>query len=310
MALTSKSRVGPTTLGMNAPTRFEDRRDVAPSHPSPDMRRRRPRSEIVVVQVLNGFRVLHHGQSVALPASSQRVVAFLAVKARPLRRSYVAGTLWAESEEEHAAANLRSALWRLRRLRWQLVESVGTELWLGSTVRVDLDAALQYAHRATRWGSRGLKPREADSAFELLASDLLPEWCDEWVTIERESFRQLRLHALEGICERFTAAGMLEAAVRAGLAAVEGEPMRESAHRILMKVYAAENNSSEVIRQYRLYRRMLEDELGVEPSVEMKDLVRGLFRDGLVNRSGAAIRNQFVDGWRARRDPTDQREGP
>ncbi|MGH8905015.1 MAG: hypothetical protein ACRD0K_00470 [Egibacteraceae bacterium] len=33
-----------------------------------------------------------------------------------------------------------------------------------------------------------------------LAGDLLPDWYDDWVLIERERFHQLRLHALEALC--------------------------------------------------------------------------------------------------------------
>ena len=54
------------------------------------------------------------------------------------------------------------------------------------------------------------------------------------------------------------------------------EPLRESAHRVLIKTHIAEGNASEAIRQYRLYRAMLHDTLGVEPSPAMESLVEGL----------------------------------
>ena len=73
--------------------------------------------------------------------------------------------------------------------------------------------------------------------------------------------------------ERLTGAGRLKEALDVGLAAVAGEPLRESAQRALVRVHLAEGNVGEAIRQYRLYRRLLSEQLGIEPSRLMEDLV-------------------------------------
>ena len=61
------------------------------------------------------------------------------------------------------------------------------------------------------------------------------------------------------------ARGPFGKAIEVGLTAVAGEPLRESAHRALMRVHLAEGNPSEALRQYRLCRRCL-GVLGLEPS--------------------------------------------
>ena len=48
-----------------------------------------------------------------ISAGSQRLLAFLAVRDQTMTRHRVAGTLWSESTEEHAAASLRAAVARL-----------------------------------------------------------------------------------------------------------------------------------------------------------------------------------------------------
>jgi hypothetical protein len=55
------------------------------------------------------------------------------------------------------------------------------------------------------------------------SADLLPDWYDDWVPIEAEDWRQLRLHALEVL------AGRLMAADRWGEAAcaAAAEPLKE-----------------------------------------------------------------------------------
>ena len=80
--------------------------------------------------LLGGFDLVCDGVPVALPMSAQRVIAFVATHDRPIQRAYVAGSLWLETPESRAHANLRSALWRLQRARRTLVETNGQQLRL------------------------------------------------------------------------------------------------------------------------------------------------------------------------------------
>ena len=67
----------------------------------------------VRLTLLNAFALECDGVAVQLPASAPRVLAFVALHEHPVRRPYVAGSLWLDSPEERAYANLRSALRRL-----------------------------------------------------------------------------------------------------------------------------------------------------------------------------------------------------
>jgi DNA-binding SARP family transcriptional activator len=227
------------------------------------------------LRLMNAFELECDGTLLHLPTSAQRVLAFVALHNRPLRRSYVAGSLWLDSPEDKAYANLRSALWRLHRHGCRLIETHGAELSLGSDVDVDL-RELERLARSTVAGSASSDLAAINSS--LFASDLLPDWYDDWVTVEREHYRQLRLHALDALCGRLTAAGRLEQALQVGLEAVAGEPLRESAQRALMGVHLAEGNVGEAVRQYRLFRRLLQEQLGLEPSPLMEELVGDLDR--------------------------------
>ena len=135
------------------------------------------------------------GVSVALPASARRLVAFMGLRRGPLARVHVAGALWLDSTEERAAACLRSALWRLHRVAGDVIWSNGRELGLAEGVEVDLDAR----HRGRAGGARRRRPDPTPSSCRRLcdSQDLLPDWYDEWAEVERERFRQIRLHALE-----------------------------------------------------------------------------------------------------------------
>jgi DNA-binding SARP family transcriptional activator len=219
------------------------------------------------LSLLGSFELVRGRRRVHVPMSSQRLVAFLALHDRPLLRLYVASVLWLDTPEERAYANLRTALWRLHRCDPGLVDAAGQELRLSPKVAVDLREAEAAAQRILEVG-------EPDEGFEPaeLGNDLLPDWYDDWVLLERERFRQVRLHALDALCERLTTGGRLEEALEVGLSAVAAEPLRESAHRAVIRVHLAEGNTAEAIRQYRLCRRLLKEQLDVEPSRRMQEL--------------------------------------
>ena len=82
------------------------------------------------------------------------------------------------------------------------------------------------------------------------AADLLPSWYDDWVIVERERLRQIRVHALEELSRRLAAGHRYGDAIDAALAAIAADPLRESAHRRLIEAHLAEGNVSEAIRQY------------------------------------------------------------
>ena len=221
--------------------------------------------------LLKGFELRQGTKQIRLPLSAQRLLAFLALHDKPLQRLYVAGTLWLESSQDAANASLRTALWRLRRPGSVLVEATPTELSLADRVVVDLRETAETAKRVLAHDGQS-----SDLGMLCVAGDLLPDWYDDWLIVERERFRQLRLHALESLAEDLAAGGQFAAAAEAALAAIAAEPLRESAHRALVRLHLAEGNVGEAIRQYTVYENLLRDELGLEPSPSMQSLVRSL----------------------------------
>jgi len=227
---------------------------------------------VIELRLLGGFEVRRDGEVVSLPQSARRLVAFLALHDGPLHRVYVSGSLWLESTEEHANASLRSTLWRLGRQHGALIDADGGLVVLAPGVAVDLHEARARAYAALR----DERATAEDLRSLCLAGELLPHWYDDWVVVERERFRQLRLHALDALCESLTAAGRYAAAVEAGYAAVAAEPLRESAHRLLITAYLAAGKRDEAVRSYRSFRDLLESELGLAPSAQLEELVAPL----------------------------------
>ena len=112
-----------------------------------------------------------------------------------------------------------------------------------------------------------------------LQHDLLPSWPDEWLVIEREGFRQLRLHALDALCLLHARAGRYARAVAAGMASVASEVTRESAHRALMTAHLLEGNRMEALRQYHRYLALARTEMGIGPSDHLQRLLHDALED-------------------------------
>jgi DNA-binding SARP family transcriptional activator len=192
------------------------------------------------LHLLGAFKLILNQQVVPVPTGSQRLIAFLALDDRLLPRMYVAGVLWPDVPTGRANANLRAGLWRLPAPCRLVVEQSARYLQLAD-ITVDVRDATALAEQLLDRSQLCTNGQLGSGARMKLLAELLPTWYDEdWVLVERERFHQPRLHALEALCERLITAGRYGEAIDAGLAVVAAEPLRESAHRALIKAHLAE----------------------------------------------------------------------
>jgi DNA-binding SARP family transcriptional activator len=221
--------------------------------------------------LLGGFALSSRGGLIRLPRSAERLFALLVLARRPLLRPFVAGTLWPDRPETQARSSLRSCLWRLER-ETGLIEASRDRIGLTAAASADVWELEESAEALIDGGAANL-----GRCLELLlAGDLLQDWYEEWVGLERDRVHELRVRALEALTERLIARGAHARATQAALAAIQLEPLRESAHRALIRAYLAEGNRSSALVHYQHLRRLLLDELGIEPSVGIHDMAPAL----------------------------------
>jgi DNA-binding SARP family transcriptional activator len=228
-----------------------------------------------MVVLLGGFALFWGSTLLSVPRASQRLVAFLALHGGMVRRTAVAGTLWPDASEDHACCNLRQALARLQRRARRALAASKLELGLAEDVAVDVRHARALACRLLD----PVTPEQSDlgrAAVGVLSAELLPDWDDDWVLLEAEDWRQLRLHALEALAGRLAAAGRWGEAAGAAWAAVRADPLRESARASLIQVHLAEGNQSEAVREFARYQALLHVDLGLEPTRRLRGLIDGL----------------------------------
>ncbi|MEU8261859.1 BTAD domain-containing putative transcriptional regulator [Micromonospora sp. NPDC048999] len=220
-----------------------------------------PSAPRVSLHLLGGFRLLHNGAPVVVPRGLQRVIALIGL--RPgATRSHLAGLLWPEASEERALSSLRTALWRLRQDPCCPLLTDGDTVRLGDAVHLDVDELVEITARVRD----GELPPGASNAGR---HDLLPGWYEDWALLERERLRQLRLHMLEQLAGNHLAAGRHGEALEAALEAMAAEPLRETPHRLVVRIHLAEGNAFEAVHAFYVYRDLLLRELRLEPSPAM-----------------------------------------
>jgi DNA-binding SARP family transcriptional activator len=275
-------------------------------------------SATVKLDLLGEFTLRVKEGPIVVRRAQQRLLAFLAVSRRPVSRGALSQRLWEAVDDRRGSSALRSNLWRLPRPTGvPLVTTNGTHVALSDAVVVDLWTREHIAKLLRRprpgadvqgpqgghggqgahgegaappatpvvedAGDPGVFGEELAESHAMWTEDLLPEWSEDWLMVEQESYRQLRLHALENLSEQLRGIGQYAPALTAALAAVHADPLRESAHRQVIAVHLEEGNSAEALRQFHAYRRRLAHELGLPPSPAIRGLVGPLLGRPLEN---------------------------
>jgi DNA-binding SARP family transcriptional activator len=210
--------------------------------------------------VLGSFTLTSGDTAVPLGVDSRRLVAYLAVHPRPQERGALAADLWPGVPAVAALRLLADAVTALD-VPGLLTDTEPTDgahapLALAADVEVDITEAMGLI--------RALPSIAADHAPDTtaLTADILPGWTAAWLVVERERFRQLRLHAVEERSLRLSAAGRYDDAIEMAQSAVRTAPSRESARRALIEAHLAQGNIAAAVAQYDEYQELLRSSVG------------------------------------------------
>jgi DNA-binding SARP family transcriptional activator len=235
------------------------------------------------LSLLGAFQVTLDGQPVTGFKSNKvrALLAYLAVEAdRPHRREVLAGLLWPEWPDRDALSNLRYALSNLRKVigdrqaqppfllitRDALQFNPAADTWLDVTAFTELVEADATDPSAIE---------QLEEAVDLYRGPFLEGFSvddspafEEWALFTREQIaRQVSsaLRRLAVTCER---RGDYEQAQAYAWRQLELESWDEAAHQQLMRTLALSGQRGAALAQYETCRRLLAEELGVEPAEE------------------------------------------
>lgn len=192
---------------------------------------------------LLSFLVVHHDESIS--------------------RERLAGLFWPDQTEPRARRALSNALWQIRRTLGEAAGRLVSEREMVTWHFLpgdwfDVDEFQSLCEQAQAAPLR--------QAVDLYKGDLLPDIYDDWALLERERLRELYLRSLGRLLTTYKQGNDYEQALVCAQRLVAADPLRESGHRELMRLYHLVGRSQAALEQYAILREHLAEELGIVPS--------------------------------------------
>lgn len=211
----------------------------------------------------------------------RKVVALLAYLAlehgRHLRES-LSALLWPDYDQSKAFTNLRHTLWEIQ-------QAIGQEWLIADRERIRLNEAADIWLDVRQFESLLAQSRAQNDislripllveSTKLYRNHFLTGFSlkdapnfNEWAFAESEDLRCQLADALTMLSEDHCAFGQTEKAVPYARRLITLDPLNESAHRRLMKVYLQAGQHSAALKQYQVCEEILRKELNLDPQPE------------------------------------------
>ncbi|MBC8134285.1 MAG: hypothetical protein H8F28_00155 [Fibrella sp.] len=207
----------------------------------------------------------------------QSLLGLLALRqGREIEREWLAATLWPESSEQRAYANLRLSLVDLRRAlgaQSHRLHAPSPRVLCLDTAGTSVDVLL-FDHAVARGDAVSL-----ERATALYRGPLLESCLEEWVLAEREVRGQAYLRALESLAAGATERGDSATAAHYLRRAIAMDPLRETAQRALMQALAQNGSYAAAVLAYRWFRTRLRREMAAEPDPQTRVVFEQLRAD-------------------------------
>ncbi len=201
------------------------------------------------------------------------LLVYLAITGEAKRRDTLATLFWPESSQSRARGNLRRELFSLRKALqgdWLIMDGEHVALDWSRDLWVDVLAFQKSLHSQEQETTPTVEQLQA--AVALYRDDFLtgfslndcPEF-DDWHFFEADSYRQELLNSLDKLIELHRQQGNAEGAIGYARRRLAMDILDESAHRMLMELYALAGQQSTAQRQYEECVRIFEEEFGAPP---------------------------------------------
>lgn len=209
-----------------------------------------------------------------------RALALLALApGQRVGREELMRTLWPDAGAARVRRNLPPTIYALRRSLgtvggWTPIAAEGNLYALSPRLEwrvdaLDFDHALERGRSAEDAGRVEAAAEWWERALALARGPFLAGDDDPWIEELRERFGRRRLELLRFLGDLHLRQGALERALDAYRLSLAEEPLQEELHRVLLRIYALQGRRDLVRRHFDRFSRLLADDLGVEPGLEI-----------------------------------------
>jgi DNA-binding SARP family transcriptional activator len=209
------------------------------------------------------------------------LLAYLALQPRRgCSREQLIDLFWPESDLpagrhslSRALSSLRSALEPPSVPGGSVLRADRASIGLASqAVTIDVDEFEGALQRAAKAGSALQRVEALRQAVDLYQGELLPDSPEAWVLDRRGWLGEQFFAAASRLAEILKESGDSGRAVEAARRAVDADPFREEAHRLLIRMLLAAGRPDAARRQYEALKYLLDRELGAAPAESTRSL--------------------------------------
>lgn len=235
---------------------------------------------LLQLELLGDFRMRSEsGALINISAKkSQAMLAYLGVRpAQLVSRDKMAGLLWSSTATEQARQSLRQTLSSLRKELAHL--STDRKILVEEGDFLSLDPSLVAVDVAE---FEKLVASNSDDALATAVAmyrgdflegfELDEERFDQWVLAERDRLHRMALRAHAQLIESQTRGGATDEAIATAHQSLRVDPLQESVHRTLMRLYMESGDLVNALQQYDVLAKTLKRELQVEPDADTRRL--------------------------------------
>ena len=257
------------------------------------------------IQLLNDFRLSYDDIPVMVNSTRlQSLFAYLVMHRQAAQpRRHIAFLMWPDSTESQAYTNLRRELHNLRRIlpgsdQFLEIDNAFVQWRPDSAFTLDVmqfQNLLLKVEQAedTNPATRAQLLQEALACYR---GPLLPNCYDEWAVTLRNELEQLFISALNQLVATLEEEREYFAAIRAAERLLHHDHLLESTYRALMRLHALNNDRARALRVYHDCCAKLEQEVGVEPTLETQRLYAQLLQAETSVYESTRMRKSMLSG--------------
>ena len=241
------------------------------------------------LSLLGSFQVTMDGQPVKGFKSNRvrALLAYLAVEAdRPHRREALAGLLWPDWPDRDALSNLRYSLSNLRRAIGDREADPPFLLIARDSLQFNPDSDYNLDVKTFVHTANADKVDLLEQVVDIYQGSFLEGFSledsaafDEWTLLTRERLARQASSLFHALAESYEQREEYKKAQSYAWRQLELEPWDEVAHQRVIRTLALDGQRNAALAQYESCRKLLAEELGVEPTEETTKLYEQI-RDG------------------------------
>jgi DNA-binding SARP family transcriptional activator len=236
------------------------------------------------IHLLGGFLLERDGRPLPpIPSAAARSLFAYLVTYRDRRhtRDLLAGTFWPDQSEPSARKRLSQSLWQINTALEgdaapdPFIEVTHGDIAFNAASDFWLDIAEFERHFGRAAGGDASEPSQIaalEAAVDAYRGDFLAGFYDDWISIERQRYQERYLAALERLTALHKGRADYPTALSYARRLTLHDPLRESAHREVMRLCFLLGRANEALQQYDRCVAILGEELGTEPAIETRDL--------------------------------------